>query len=274
MTNEEQYTIDTTPFRVKVDEPAPGPNGHPLRKWNALNMNIDRYKTMWSGEYDDDGVQVEYLYPQSHDKVWAVCIQCGKGRWTKYRDYRDLCKSCSHSGEMCSEETRKKMSDARSGEKSYMYGKPKSEEIRKKISCTHQGITLEEFHGFKRKEYMIFRASVEYANWRIAVFERDNYTCQECGAHNGGDLQAHHITPFHLHPEPEYSLTTDNGITLCETCHDKVRGHEDEFYNKYTAIVKANCGFKDDFLSSSVILEGLKKQNDPHLIHQPTLFDY
>ena len=149
--NEEQYTIDTTPFRVKIDEPAPGPSGDRLRKWNALKLNIDRYKTMWGSECDDSTVQVENISPQSNKKVWAVCIQCGKGRWTRYQSYRHLCGSCSKYGDRCSEESRKKMRDNHadfSGENGPMFGKHMSEESRIKMSCNMQGITPEEFTGF------------------------------------------------------------------------------------------------------------------------------
>ena len=44
------------------------------------------------------------------------------------------------------------------------------------------------------------RTSIEYRAWRKAVFERDNYTCQECGQ-KGGDLEADHIKQFAYHPE-------------------------------------------------------------------------
>jgi hypothetical protein len=314
--DEEQYTIDTTPFRVKVFEPSPGPSGDRLRKYNALKLNIDRQKTIGDIEYDDS-ILVEELYKGSNEKVWTVCIQCGKYRHVAYKNYRHLCHACSSKtdekvkklsdakygennpmfgrtgekhhlfGKHPSEESRKKMSDAHSGENHHMFGKHHSEETIQKmsdaqsgenhhnfgkhlseehrinISCGLQGIPPEEFTGFTHEEHVRFRKSVEYANWRTAVFERDNYTCQECGSHGGVDLEAHHIIPYSVHPEPEYSLNTDNGITLCKLCHDKTKLCEDDFYNKYTAIVEAKCGFKGDFLSSSVILEGLKKQNGP-----------
>ncbi len=60
------------------------------------------------------------------------------------------------------------------------------------------------------------RSSAVYREWRIAVFERDDYTCQECGQ-RGGELNADHIKPFALFPE--LRLDVSNGRTLCKPCH-------------------------------------------------------
>lgn len=86
------------------------------------------------------------------------------------------------------------------------------------------------------------RHLVEYENWRKQVFERDNYTCQECGQ-RGGDLESHHIKPFivvfneFLMKYNQFSPTEDkevlimlakkhnlfwdinNGKVLCKKCH-------------------------------------------------------
>jgi hypothetical protein len=60
------------------------------------------------------------------------------------------------------------------------------------------------------------RNSLEYKQWRISVFERDNYTCQFCLKH-GVELHAHHIRPFAAFPLLRFSK--ENGITLCSDCH-------------------------------------------------------
>lgn len=60
------------------------------------------------------------------------------------------------------------------------------------------------------------RSSSDYARWRTAVYERDEYTCQKCGQ-VGGKLNAHHIK--HFAKFPDLRLEVSNGQTLCEVCH-------------------------------------------------------
>lgn len=67
-----------------------------------------------------------------------------------------------------------------------------------------------------RLENHRIRGTVEYIKWRKEVFERDNYTCQECGV-RGGRLEADHIKPFSKFPELRFM--TSNGRTLCVPCH-------------------------------------------------------
>ncbi len=61
----------------------------------------------------------------------------------------------------------------------------------------------------------------EYRDWRKAVFMRDHYICQECGKHTDS-LIAHHVKPWAGHPDLRYNV--ENGITLCEHCHDLKHG--------------------------------------------------
>ena len=75
----------------------------------------------------------------------------------------------------------------------------------------------------------IIRHSNEYKLWRIAVFTRDDWTCQICNI-KGGKLNADHIKPFAYFPELRFDI--NNGRTLCEGCHmktdtfkQKQRGH-------------------------------------------------
>lgn len=52
--------------------------------------------------------------------------------------------------------------------------------------------------------------------WYRAVLARDNYTCQISGV-RGGDLSAHHITPWSRDSDLRYDLA--NGLTLSRTLH-------------------------------------------------------
>ena len=69
------------------------------------------------------------------------------------------------------------------------------------------GITLENHR---------IRNSKEYMEWRKAVFERDNYTCQICFK-QGGRLEADHIKSFVLFSNIRFEVS--NGRTLCKKCH-------------------------------------------------------
>ncbi len=59
--------------------------------------------------------------------------------------------------------------------------------------------------------------SVEYKNWRKAVFLRDCFKCIFCGSDK--NLQADHIKQFAFYPELKYIIS--NGRTLCYPCHRK-----------------------------------------------------
>lgn len=64
-----------------------------------------------------------------------------------------------------------------------------------------------------------YRGTKEYTEWRKSVFNRDNYTCQNCNL-IGGFLEAHHIKSFKDFFDLRYEQS--NGITLCKQCHKDV----------------------------------------------------
>jgi len=59
----------------------------------------------------------------------------------------------------------------------------------------------------------------EYKQWRTAVFERDNYTCNGCRV-VGGYLEAHHVLPWSTFPDRRFDVS--NGITVCLDCHELI----------------------------------------------------
>lgn len=61
-------------------------------------------------------------------------------------------------------------------------------------------------------------STAKYRAWRLHVFERDDFTCVDCGK-RGGNMEADHIKPWAYFPDLRYSL--DNGATRCRNCHKK-----------------------------------------------------
>jgi 5-methylcytosine-specific restriction endonuclease McrA len=58
--------------------------------------------------------------------------------------------------------------------------------------------------------------SYAHKKFRKSVYERDDYTCQDCGK-KGVELNAHHIIPVSV--DISKSSDIDNGKTLCLQCH-------------------------------------------------------
>ena len=116
------------------------------------------------------------------------------------------------------------------GENNHNYGKPMSEEQRKKISEAHKKRVRNGTHhlwkGGVSKINDRIRQSVEYKLWRESVFKRDDYRCIWCGIRSAKGLgritiEADHIKPFSLYPELRFAI--DNGRTLCAPCHRKTK---------------------------------------------------
>lgn len=72
--------------------------------------------------------------------------------------------------------------------------------------------------GGTTSKNMLIRSSSKYKRWRQKVFERDDWTCQECGI-RGVPIHADHKKSFALYPELRFELS--NGRTLCVPCHKK-----------------------------------------------------
>ena len=66
-----------------------------------------------------------------------------------------------------------------------------------------------------------WRQTLEYYNWRRKVLERDNWTCVNCQK-TGGVLCGHHILNIQ-----DLRFDVDNGVCLCERCHNDL--HKGEY---------------------------------------------
>lgn len=98
----------------------------------------------------------------------------------------------------------------------------------------------------------IIRTTLKYKKWRKDVFERDNYTCQLCGARSGNGkavcLEAHHLKRFSEFPEKRFDV--DNGITLCKKCHAPTKGlrpkRAERFKDRENVDVVPTWMYRDD----------------------------
>ena len=156
----------------------------------------------------------------------AVCPICsGKFRATKdFGDYKQI---------YCSEACKAKKNPpveikcaycegifiARKGAKKYCSRKCRDLHYRVLL----KGENSPNWKGGKTKKSQCLRTSAAYAEWRSAVFERDDYTCVECGAGSMAgkhvELHADHIKP--LSEFPDMALDVSNGRTLCRPCHEE-----------------------------------------------------
>lgn len=102
-----------------------------------------------------------------------------------------------------------------------------------KYSANRQGISVDEWDHFLTPYNDRIRCSVEYDRWRSMVFERDGYTCQCCGAKSQAgtsvSLRAHHLESFASNESLRFDV--DNGVTLCDNCHDPHR--QNSFHSVY-----------------------------------------
>lgn len=183
------------------------------------------------------------MYGKKHSiesklKMSKTAIECGKGKCLKGRklteDHKQLL-SLAKIGKKLPTEHKKNISKAAKerGFGKWMMGKKLPDEVREKISESNRGEKGNNWKGGITKLYDLIRHSSKYRQWRKSVFERDNYTCQECGA-IGGDIQVDHYPNTFAHIIHSHSISsleeafkcldlwdTANNRTLCVNCHKK-----------------------------------------------------
>jgi endogenous inhibitor of DNA gyrase (YacG/DUF329 family) len=138
--------------------------------------------------------------------IVSICKKCGNS--IKNRKERTYCSSKCRAVDLGKKRVGVPMSlEARRNMSNAQMGKPK-------LSC--RGKNHHNWRGGKSKNR---HKGQEYKQWRIAVFKRDNYTCQECGKKNIF-INAHHIQDWVNYPELRFNI--NNGQTLCISCHAKI----------------------------------------------------
>jgi hypothetical protein len=145
-------------------------------------------------------------------------------------------------GFLNSPETRQKMRLAKLGKPSGqkpMLNKKHSEKSKEKISQSMSGSKNPAWKGGLSSLGKQIRKSLKYRNWRLKVYKRDNWTCQNCKI-RGIKLEPHHIKSLsNILLDNNIKTITDafnckelwdikNGISLCKKCHsetDNFRSH-------------------------------------------------
>lgn len=117
------------------------------------------------------------------------------------------------------EEARRKMSEhwKRIGCAKGFLGGHHSIEARRKMSLARRGSKHWNWKSGLTELVRGIRRSPEFYQWRKAVLERDNYTCQDCGKTEG--IEAHHIRAIMDYPEGIFEVK--NGLTVCGDCHKR-----------------------------------------------------
>ena len=118
-----------------------------------------------------------------------------------------------------SDETKRKLSLSKLGNKNPMFGRT--------------GEKCPRWKGGITSINKIIRGSLEYRIWRNSVFERDKYTCIWCGNKSEKGkrvfLHADHIKPFAYYPELRFAI--DNRRTLCRECHKTTDTYKKRIYH-------------------------------------------
>lgn len=187
------------------------------------------------------------------------CINCEKE--ITGRGKTDKCRSCAISSAMKSFYVNggipwNKGSDGKyiSGKNNPMYGRNHSnktkekmatinrnrkhekhtKETRKKISEAQRGEKHWNWQGGLSSLRIQAWHTYLYKQWRKTIFERDNYICQECGIRGGVKLNVDHYPKSFAQIMRENDIKsldeiiecqelwdTNNGRTLCVSCHKK-----------------------------------------------------
>lgn len=126
----------------------------------------------------------------------------------------------------------------------WILGKHLSEETKKKISSALKGKKSYLWKGGITSKGTAIRSLFEYKIWRKLIFERDNYTCQKCGE-KGKKINADHYPKSFSTIINEKNIQNieealncpmlwniNNGRTLCEDCHKKTK----TYLNNYSKI--------------------------------------
>jgi 5-methylcytosine-specific restriction endonuclease McrA len=148
------------------------------------------------------------------DKICSVCLKV-----FKVFPYREKARFCSF---RCRSKVIMPPRPDRTGAIPWNKGLIKDVEPRLAIMGFQLGERNFNWRGGVTPRNKKIRSSYKWRKWRKAVFERDNFTCQDCKV-RGGYLEPHHIKCFAHFPKLIFNV--NNGVTLCKDCHKKTKNY-------------------------------------------------
>lgn len=149
------------------------------------------------------------------------CANCGEQQGYKHKTSRDraeakgsICRSCVN--------------------RVFKTGVPLTPEHKAKVSAGAKGKPSQYRKEIKDACHDLYGPKLKYTNtrailkWGKEVRERDNETCCRCSAvkTDSWSIHSHHIVPKEYFPETAFD--TDNGITLCNSCHRSLHAFLDK----------------------------------------------
>ena len=148
-------------------------------------------------------------------QIFLRCPTCGYGRMSAWRtpsERHGQCRPCSQRIAKNRPEIKARISALARRQVLRQGGIPNA--VHSNVG--KRGAQHPNWKGGITKPNKLARTAQAYIDWRLAVFERDNYTCVFCRG-RGVHLHADHIKPFSIFPELRLSI--ENGRTLCKRCH-------------------------------------------------------
>jgi len=164
------------------------PKGKYKGAWKRPDLvayNLNRKGSGWVGP-----MKGKHHSEESKKKIVANRDNAAIGRKLKGRVYSD--------------ETLKRMSESKLGEKNAMYGIKRPKEM----SGYWKGGITETNHNWRR--------STKWKEIRRTVIIRDEFKCTRCGILDVR-FDVHHVNPYKKCPELKFDET--NLVTLCKDCH-------------------------------------------------------
>jgi 5-methylcytosine-specific restriction endonuclease McrA len=211
--------------------------GTPFVRTVAQGYSLARFNRLrFCGKACSAAVRVEagtFKRPRRGESL--KCDGCGEGFYVSQSHARGR-RFCSQSCYSDSLKTNRPLNCLHCGKEFYV---SRSQEAQRNRGCCstkcrarherpkRSGKNCPFWRGGVSPKNRLIRESAEMKEWRKAVFERDNWTCQKCGARSAKGksvhLHAHHVKQFAYHPELRFEVS--NGVTLCRECHHGI-GHE------------------------------------------------